>query len=105
MRVESLGYDYAERWKAFVGPRARSGPDLLEGRLAARDAYGIASHFLIAEDAGHAVGALALYEIKHPVFGHYLATALFATDGGLFFESNAAREALVAEARALADRL
>src|SRR4051812_30052768 len=105
MRVDSLGFDDAERWNAYVGSRARSVTDLFEWRLVAREAYGIASHFLLAEDAGHAAGALALYEIKHPVFGHYLATALFATDGGLFFESNAARDALVAEARALADRL
>jgi len=105
MRVESLGYDDADRWKAYVGPRARSVTELFEWRHVARDAYGITSHFLIAEDGSQTVGALALYEIKHPVFGHYLATALFATDGGLFFESNAARDALVAEARTLADRL
>jgi len=107
MRVESLGYDRgdSDRWGSYVAPRARSVTDLFEWRLVARDAYGIASHFLIASDAGQIAGALALYEIKHRVFGHYLATAMFGTDGGLFFESNAARDALLAEARSLADRL
>jgi len=105
MRIEYLSDSHSARWDSYVGARARAVTDLFAWRHVARESYGIASHFLLAEDNGVCAGALALYEIRHPVFGHYLATALFGTDGGLFSDSDAARDALVAEARALAIRL
>jgi len=46
-----------------------------------------------------------LYEFKHPVFGHYLTTAPFATDGGLHYDNGIACKLLVEEARRLADEL
>jgi FemAB-related protein (PEP-CTERM system-associated) len=95
----------AARWDAYVGSRAASVTDLFAWRRVVRYAYDIGSHFLVAIDADRIVGALSLYEIKHPVFGHYLATAVFGTDGGLHFDSGTARDALVDEARALAKRL
>jgi serine/alanine adding enzyme len=106
MHIEYLyENDAPERWDAYVGIRASTVTDLFAWRRVVRDAYGIASHFLTAIDNGHLVGTLSLYEIKHPVFGHYLTTAVFGTDGGLHYDSDSAREALVDEATALALRL
>ena len=94
MRIEYLGDSHSARWDSYVAARAWAVTDLFAWRHVARESYGIASHFLLAEDNGVSAGALALYEIRHPVFGHYLATALFGTDGGLFSDSDAARDAL-----------
>jgi FemAB-related protein (PEP-CTERM system-associated) len=104
MRVEYLTDSDGPRWDAYVEPRAVAITDLFGWRLVVREAYGIQSHFLAATDAGRIVGTLALFEIRHPVFGHYLATALFGSDGGLYVDSESARGALVAEARALGER-
>jgi FemAB-related protein (PEP-CTERM system-associated) len=104
MRVEYLTDGDAARWDAYVEPRAAAVTDLFAWRFVVREAYGIRSHFLAAVDGDQIVGTLALFEIRHPLFGHYFATAVFGTDGGLNFDSDVARDALVAEARALAAR-
>ena len=106
MRVEYLseGAD-AGRWDASVGARASAITDLYAWRRVVRDAYGMDSHYLLAKDGDRVTGALALFEIRHPIFGHYLATSVFGNDGGLFHDSDAARDALLGEARALAGRL
>jgi FemAB-related protein (PEP-CTERM system-associated) len=106
MRVEYLGADGdASRWDGFVEPRASAVTDLFAWRHVVRETYGIASHFLIATDGTDVHGALGLYEVRHPMFGHYLSTAVFGTDGGLHATSAPAHEALIAEAKALAARL
>ncbi|MEK7402219.1 MAG: GNAT family N-acetyltransferase [Gemmatimonadota bacterium] len=105
MRVEYLNENDATRWEGYVGSRASAITDVFAWRLVVRDAYDIASHFTMAVDGDRVVGALALFEMRHPVFGHYLASAVFGNDGGLFHDTDAARDALVAEARALASRL
>ncbi|NJN80343.1 MAG: hypothetical protein HC797_07675 [Anaerolineales bacterium] len=43
-------------------------------------------HRFIATESNQTLGALSLVEIKHPVFGHYLATAPFGSYGGFAFE-------------------
>jgi serine/alanine adding enzyme len=104
MRVEHLTDADDARWDAYVEPRAAAATDLFAWRRVVRDAYGIESHFLAAMDADRIAGTLGLFEIRHPVFGHYFSTAIFGTDGGLLFDNDVARDALVAEARALAKR-
>jgi FemAB-related protein (PEP-CTERM system-associated) len=104
MRVERLTDADASRWDAYVEPRATAVTDLFDWRRVVRSAYGIESHFLAAVDDDRIVGTLGLFEIRHPVFGHYLATAVFGTDGGLHFDNDVARDALVAETRALAEQ-
>lgn len=106
MRVDYMdaGAD-AQRWDSYAGTRASAITDLFAWRLVVRDAYGIASHFLLALDGERTVGALGLFEIRHPIFGHYLSSAVFGNDGGLFHDSDAARDALLTEARSLAARL
>jgi FemAB-related protein (PEP-CTERM system-associated) len=61
----------------------------------------MASHYLLAHDGGRVRGALSLFEIRHPLFGHYLTTAVFGTDGGLHFDDAGVRDALIAAARTL----
>jgi FemAB-related protein (PEP-CTERM system-associated) len=104
MRIEYLTDADGARWDAYVEPRATAVTDLFAWRVVVREAYGIQSHFLVAVDADRVVGALGLFEVRHPVFGHYFATALFGTDGGFFFDGALARVALMEEARALAAR-
>jgi hypothetical protein len=74
-------------------------------RFVVREAYRISSYFLAAVHAERIVGTLSLFEIRHPLFGHYLSTAVFGTDGGLIFDTDVVRDALVEEARALGERL
>ena len=106
MRIEQVGEDGDPgRWNAYVNTRAAAVTDLFTWRRVVREAYGIASHCLLAIEGDQVVGSLSLFEIKHPIFGHYLATAPFGNDGGLFYDSTEARNALIAEARTLADGL
>ena len=109
MRVADVGDvgdgGMAERWSAYAAARAPFVTDLYAWRRVVADAYGIPSHFLAAVEGERIVGTLALFEIRHPIFGHYLATAVFGNDGGLYFDDVSVRDALVAEARALARRL
>ena len=105
MRVTAVaeGED-AARWDAYVGARTSTVTDLAAWRRVVRQAYGLRDHFLAALDGDRMVGALGLYEIDHPVFGHYLTTAVFATDGGFQFEDATARDALLQAAKDLTAR-
>jgi FemAB-related protein (PEP-CTERM system-associated) len=105
MHIERLNeHDGGARWDAWVAPRTRTVTDLFAWRVVVREAYGVGSHFLLALDsAGETRGALALYEVRHPLFGHYLATAPFANDGGLHHDDVRARDLLLAEAKRLCE--
>lgn len=105
MNISQIGTGEDEdRWDAYVGPRTTTVTDLSAWRRVVRDAYGLRSTFLTATEGDRLVGALGLFEVRHPVFGHYLATAAFGNDGGLHFDDETARDALLAEARSVADR-
>ncbi len=102
MRIETLGDQDGRRWDAFVAPRTATVTDLFAWRLVVQQAYGMRTHSLVAvDDAQRVRGALALQEVRHPLFGRYLATAAFANDGGLHHDSPSARDLLLAEARRL----
>jgi FemAB-related protein (PEP-CTERM system-associated) len=106
MRVIEIADAVATRkWGEYVAPLTMSVYDLPEWTRILAEAYGIKSHVLAALEDDRIVGTLGLFEIKHAVFGHYLTTAAFDTDGGFHFDSTTARDALAAEARALAARL
>jgi len=92
------------RWDAYVLPRTATITDLAAWRRVLAQAYGIEAHFLGCERDGALAGALALFEIRHPLFGHYLTTAPFGNDGGFHHDDDAARDALLDEAAALAAR-
>ncbi|WKZ38048.1 MAG: peptidoglycan bridge formation glycyltransferase FemA/FemB family protein [Anaerolineales bacterium] len=94
-RVDSLDYPPLENALSFTG--LDSWLDFLH------DIYGCQTHrFAVTEDA-RPLGALALVEIKHPIFGHYLATAPFGSYGGFAFENATARDLLLDEVRRLAE--
>ena len=106
MRVIQIGPgEDAGRWDAYTAPRTATVTDLSAWRRVVWDAYGLRSSFLAASEGERFVGCLGLFEVRHPVFGHYLATAPFGNDGGFHFDDEGARDALLAEAKALADRL
>jgi len=60
-------------------------------------------HRFVALKNDRPLGALSLLEVKHPVFGHYLATAPFGSYCGFTYENNEARDLLLDEARHLAE--
>lgn len=64
-----LSYIGLDSWMNFVG-----------------EIYNHKIHRFIATESNQTLGALSLVEIKHPVFGHYLATAPFGSYGGFAFE-------------------
>ncbi len=68
-------------------------------------AYGYPTHRLVAYENDSPVGALVLTEIRHPIFGHYLATAPYGSYGGFSFETPSARDALLEAAARLSVRV
>ena len=69
------------------------------------DTYNYKVYRYLAEEDSQIRGALALLEIKHPIFGHYLATAPFGSYGGFAYETIEARDALLDEARRIAEEI
>ena len=69
------------------------------------DMYGHPIHRFVALDGDQPLGALSLLEVKHPIFGHYLATAPFGSYGGFTYENTEARDLLLDEARHLAENI
>jgi FemAB-related protein (PEP-CTERM system-associated) len=104
LRVVPVEDGDAARWDSFVSPRAIASTDLYGWRRVVSRTYGLRSWFLAAVAGDHVVGTLGLFEAQHPMFGRYLATAAFGNDGGFQFDGEPARDALLAEARALAER-
>src|SRR6185503_467223 len=51
------------------------------------------------------VGILALTNVRHPIFGNYLATSPFGSYGGFAFASTEARDALLGQAQSMAHEL
>jgi len=105
MQIIPVESENAQRWDRYVGARTTSVLDLFAWRRIVEKVYGMRSHFLAAVEGDRFVGTLGLYEVRHPLFGHYLATAPFGNDGGLHFDNPTSLEALAAEARRVADRL
>ena len=93
------------RWGTFISSRTTSITDLLDWRRVVYEAYSLRSHFLGALRVDEPVGVLGLYQVRHKLFGHYLATAPFGTDGGLIADGPDVATLLAGEARRLADQL
>lgn len=105
MHLLRIDTSLENRWDKYVEQRTSTVSDLSGWRHVVHETYGIRSHFIAVEDNDALIGALALFEIEHPLFGHYLTTAAFSTDGGLHYDSDDARDLLVEEAKHLADEL
>ena len=70
-----------------------------------RQTYGHPIFRFEALKGNEIVGMVVLTHVKHPVFGHYLATAPFGSYGGFAFSSNEARDALLQEVKKLSNQL
>ena len=67
--------------------------------------YGCRAYRLVARTGDKITGLLALSHVKHPLFGNYLVTAPFGSYGGFAFSAAEACNALLEQARGLADEL
>lgn len=93
--VDSLNFPALEKKLSFAG---------LESWLnLVHEIYGYKIYRCAVIENSQPIAALGLVEINHPVFGHYLATAPFGSYGGFAFETPAARDVLLDEARRLAE--
>lgn len=70
-----------------------------------RKVYGFPVYRIVSESAGAVDGWLALVQVRHPVFGRYLATSPFGSYGGFAYGSNEARDNLLETARGLSHDL
>lgn len=93
-RVDALNYPALESKLSYIG--VDSWMNFV------RDIYGHPIHRFAVLDGDRPLGALSLAEIRHPLFGHYLATAPFGSYGGFAYENDEARDVLLEEARRLA---
>jgi FemAB-related protein (PEP-CTERM system-associated) len=96
-RVNSLDYPSLEPKLSYIG--------LDSWMNFINDVYGHPVHRFAVLEGDRPLGALSLLEVKHPVFGHYLATAPFGNYGGFTFENQAVRDLLLNEARRLAEEI
>ncbi len=69
------------------------------------NAFGHRTHYLYAERDGHIAGVLPLGEIRSRLFGNSLISTPFCVYGGVLATDERARDALLEEAKKLADDL
>ncbi|MCW5573975.1 MAG: FemAB family PEP-CTERM system-associated protein [Steroidobacteraceae bacterium] len=98
--------DLEGAWDAFV----RAHPDgtffhLSGWREVLRRAFGHRTHYLVALAGGEVRGVLPLAEVKSLLFGHALVSTPFCVYGGILAADEAAKQALEAQACALAREL
>ena len=67
-------------------------------RLVFREAFGHASHYLIARRGSRATGGLPLVEFRSRIFGAFAVSLPFVNYGGLVADDETTAKALVAEA-------
>jgi FemAB-related protein (PEP-CTERM system-associated) len=97
--VELADGDGYTAWERFVAPRASTVMELPGWSRVVREAYGLRPLVLAAFRSGNIVGVLSMAEIRHPIFGHYLSTAPFGTDGGLIADDPEIEAALLKAAK------
>jgi FemAB-related protein (PEP-CTERM system-associated) len=104
IEVTALGRDTVE-WDAFVRASDEGTPfHLTSWKRAVEQTFGFRSHYLIARRGGGTEGVLPLFEIRDLSGGRALVSVPYAVYGGVCAESHSAREALIAAARAIAQR-
>jgi serine/alanine adding enzyme len=104
LRIRKLEPEQVSAWPAALVSSATFTVLDSWSRLV-REIYGYDIYRFEAMQADAIVGVLVLAHVRHPVFGNYLATSPFGSYGGFAFDSVEARDALLAEARQLADEL
>jgi FemAB-related protein (PEP-CTERM system-associated) len=101
-RVERLSPEREAAWDAFVASHPAGSHYQRAGwsRVLSR-AFGPAPHYLLVAGPDGIEGVLPLFAFAHPIFGRSLVSVPFLNRGGLLTASARARDALLAEARAL----
>jgi FemAB-related protein (PEP-CTERM system-associated) len=90
----------SDRWQNYIDSRPDSSyADLAEWRILFHELYGIENDSYLCRERGRITGALSLYHIRSPFLGKMLVTSPFFGCGGLYWESESARDALIERAR------
>ena len=104
VQVRKLGREQAGAWPdALTLSATFTGLDSWSDLV--RETYGYEVHRFEAVKNDEVEGMLVLTHVRHPIFGNYLATAPFGSYGGFAYSCPEARDALLDEARRLADEL
>lgn len=104
IRIRKLERDQATAWSdALASSGTFTALDSWSNLV--RQTYGYEIHRYEAIQNDDVMGALVLTHVRHPIFGNYLATSPFGNYGGFVFSSIESRDALLQEARRLADAL
>ena len=106
--VETLNVHREAEWDRYVRAADTDGATFfhqLGWRWLVERTFGHRAHYLTALRNGHIVGVLPLFELKSLLFGHSLVSIPFAIGGGLVAGDHAAANALLAEAKRLAEDL
>jgi FemAB-related protein (PEP-CTERM system-associated) len=87
------------------GRRDSSFVDFWEWRVVIEKVYGLENFWYVARKNGRIEGFLGLALAQHPLFGRYLITAPFASQGGFYADSEDAYRGLLDKAGELQDRI
>jgi len=100
MRLRTLASDEPANWpENLTQPATFTALDSWSDLV--KKIYKFPVYRLETEIEGSVTGILALTEVKHPVFGHYLTTSPFGSYGGFAFSEPEARDLLLSEAQRL----
>src|SRR6185295_19491245 len=109
LRVARLRFDDpadSGRWREYIEARPDSHcSDQAEWPLLYREVYGFEHHGYACLGDDRTVGVLLLYHIPSPFSGRMLVTCPFFGHGGLYWETEGARDALLVEAETVAREL
>ena len=90
----------------YISSKRDSGfVDWWEWRKFLETIYGLEHFWYVARKNGKIVGFLGLALANHPIFGRYLVTAPFASQGGFYADSEDAFLALIGKAEELQDKI
>lgn len=106
LQINELQPDGFDRWDQFVASCGEATFFHRAGwKTVIEQAFGHKTYFLSAEANGRIEGVLPLARVKSFLFGHSLVSLPFCVYGGVAAETDRAREALTAAARARAEQL
>jgi len=99
LRVEEVGNDNKNEWEAYINQRNDTTfVDSWAWREVLEKVYRFRHYWYVAKDNGNIKGALALTLTRHPIFGNYLVSAPFASQGGFYADSAYTAQTLLEKA-------
>lgn len=106
MIIEEISESTKEQLEVYISSRKDSTfVDTWQWRQVFENTNNLRNYWYIARQNGKIKGFLGLILAKHPIFGRYLATAPFASQGGFYFDNELAFEGLVQKASRLQTEL